>query len=665
MGREVRCPDEWERLIRAFPTRRDVVKLAGLAGVAALPAWVSSCLKPAPTAPPTRESSPPRTAPIEGYANATSYRVGETASFQVSNNSGDPRIEVEVVRAGAADTSVLGPWHDLAPSQSVPRQPAQYGCGWSTTFQFVIPSSWSSGVYVVRLSPIDDPRIAPTEIPFVVKPANPTNSTLYQLPVSTYQAYNAWAGGSLYTVDSRGYSQPFASFDRPYADLHQFKALDLPFIRWMEREGFKPDYCTSIDLHSDPQLRLSTSGYQLMLSVGHDEYWSWEMRDNVEDFIEAGGNVAFFGGNTCWWQIRFEPDTRRIVCYKDPQRNTRRDPAWAWGPEGQRRVTTNWFASPVNRPEERMTGLSFRYGAAWWRSQAPPAVPLHVGPSEHWVFAGLPPQSVSSALQTDGWETDAAHLRVNQNGAVELDRYNIPVVSEDPDDGKPVYQPPSSTLILASTDLLPWPRQRGRATPAIYRNNGVVFNAATTDWPIGLTVSDQVRTVTRNVIQGLSSALPPSPSLLNLSFDAWSSSSQPDGWSGGTGPQGTQQVFQETHVDFKRTGTSSLRINAGAGYAWLSQGFPAIGGRYYAVSGWIRSSSPLVGNDGHWLVISIQDVDRSLNLGTARYTARDGGWQHVRAYARAAVTGTIGAEIKVESYLPVDAWFDDLQVDLL
>src|SRR5207249_5487789 len=128
----------------------------------------------------------------------------------------------------------------------------------------IFPSSWSSGVYVVRLSPIDDPRIAPTEIPFVVKPGNPTNSTLYQLPVSTYQAYNAWAGGSLYTVDSRGYSQPFASFDRPYADLHQFKALDLPFIRWMEREGFKPDYCTSIDLHSDPQLRLSTSGYQLM-----------------------------------------------------------------------------------------------------------------------------------------------------------------------------------------------------------------------------------------------------------------------------------------------------------------------------------------------------------------------------------------------------------------
>ena len=35
-----------------------------------------------------------------------------------------------------------------------------------------------------------------------------------------------------------------------------------------------------------------------MLSVGHDEYWSWEMRDAVEGFVAAGGNVAFFSGNT-------------------------------------------------------------------------------------------------------------------------------------------------------------------------------------------------------------------------------------------------------------------------------------------------------------------------------------------------------------------------------
>lgn len=43
-----------------------------------------------------------------------------------------------------------------------------------------------------------------------------------------------------------------------------------------------------------------------MLSVGHDEYWSAAMRDNLEKYIADGGNVAFFSGNTCCWQVRSE-----------------------------------------------------------------------------------------------------------------------------------------------------------------------------------------------------------------------------------------------------------------------------------------------------------------------------------------------------------------------
>ena len=34
-----------------------------------------------------------------------------------------------------------------------------------------------------------------------------------------------------------------------------------------------------------------------LLSVGHDEYWSWEMRDAVEGFVAAGGNAASCRGN--------------------------------------------------------------------------------------------------------------------------------------------------------------------------------------------------------------------------------------------------------------------------------------------------------------------------------------------------------------------------------
>jgi hypothetical protein len=53
-----------------------------------------------------------------------------------------------------------------------------------------------------------------------------------------------------------------------------------------------------------------------VLSVGHDEYWSAKMRDHLEDFIGKGGNVAFFSGNTCCWQVRSEEDGRALVSWK-------------------------------------------------------------------------------------------------------------------------------------------------------------------------------------------------------------------------------------------------------------------------------------------------------------------------------------------------------------
>ena len=67
------------------------------------------------------------------------------------------------------------------------------------------------------------------------------------------------------------------------------------------------------DLEFRPEL---LKHYKLVLSVGHDEYWSAPMRDNLEKFIGDGGNVAFFSGNTCCWQVRSEDDGRALACWK-------------------------------------------------------------------------------------------------------------------------------------------------------------------------------------------------------------------------------------------------------------------------------------------------------------------------------------------------------------
>jgi hypothetical protein len=51
-----------------------------------------------------------------------------------------------------------------------------------------------------------------------------------------------------------------------------------------------------------------------------DEYWSAAMREHTERFARCGGNVAFFGGNTCWWQVEFDDESsfRRVATWSDP-----------------------------------------------------------------------------------------------------------------------------------------------------------------------------------------------------------------------------------------------------------------------------------------------------------------------------------------------------------
>ena len=73
-----------------------------------------------------------------------------------------------------------------------------------------------------------------------------------------------------------------------------------------------------------------------IVTVGHDEYWSWEMRDNVEQFAANGGTVVVLSGNSVWWQIRFDESRRSRAT------RTGLDPA-SGDPAMRSRVTVNWI----------------------------------------------------------------------------------------------------------------------------------------------------------------------------------------------------------------------------------------------------------------------------------------------------------------------------------
>ncbi len=133
-----------------------------------------------------------------------------------------------------------------------------------------------------------------------------------------------------------------------------FIGLEFPLVQLMEGRGFDVSYTTSVDFHRQPEIALQ---HRALLSPGHDEYWSKPMRDGAESARDHCVNLAFFGANAAYRQIRFEPSAigpnRHQVCYKsaneDPMRRV--DPSL---------VTVNWRDAPVNRPENAMIGQQYK-----------------------------------------------------------------------------------------------------------------------------------------------------------------------------------------------------------------------------------------------------------------------------------------------------------------
>ena len=120
--------------------------------------------------------------------------------------------------------------------------------------------------------------------------------------------------------------------------------------------------------------------------VGHDEYWSAGMRDTVENYIDAGGNAAFFSGNTSFWQVRFDKDYRQMTGYKcDIHDDPVFDPAH--GPGQTPTLATMWSDPLIGRPESQMTGVSFSRGGYAHMPNSPEGTGGYtVWQPEHWSF---------------------------------------------------------------------------------------------------------------------------------------------------------------------------------------------------------------------------------------------------------------------------------------
>src|SRR5690606_9299423 len=63
-------------------------------------------------------------------------------------------------------------------------------------------------------------------------------------------------------------------------------------------------YVSNLDVHENSDELLRVKGF---LSVGHDEYWTREMYDNVTAARDAGVNLLFLGGNSLSGEVYLKP----------------------------------------------------------------------------------------------------------------------------------------------------------------------------------------------------------------------------------------------------------------------------------------------------------------------------------------------------------------------
>ncbi len=373
---------------------------------------------------------------IEGYASLTSVNIGSPITFFVSTS--DPTFHVDVFRTGwygglgaRLTTTITGLPGTLQTTPDPDPVTGVIDCKWKSSYTLSVPTTWISGIFLARLT--GDVSGKQSYIIFVVRDDQRSSDLVFQSSVTTFEAYNFWPGGgngkSLYSWAPGGRAWE-VSFNRPYVLGYSYTpqspgaasgvgageylanlqpgpdttgypipaaGFEYNMVRWLEKNGYDVTYITNIDMHENGALLKQHKAY---LSVGHNEYWSMPMVQNLQSAMNAGVNAGFFGANTMYWQIRLQQDSlgkadRIIVCYKtDAAAN---DPMYSTNPT---LATVTFRSSPVNLPEAAVVGVEY--------VADPVTSDIVISNASHWLMNGTGLKNGDHLQGLLGYEVDSS-----------------------------------------------------------------------------------------------------------------------------------------------------------------------------------------------------------------------------------------------------------------
>lgn len=323
---------------------------------------------------------PSRAGEIEGYLGTVSAQRGESVPMYVTTTA--PSFTATAYRLGwyggklAREVWASGP--ESGTVQAPPsRDPStnMIETSWQPSLKVPIGSDWPPGDYLFKLMSSTG---WDSYVPLTVRDDSSHAAILVVNAVTTWQAYNLWGAYDLY-AGPRGAAQraKVVSFDRPYRlgdGSGDFLGNEEKLVKLVERDGMDVTYTTDVDLAERPSL---LTQHRVIVTLGHDEYWSTAMRSNVTAARDAGVNLVFLGANSVFRHIRLDPSPLGPDRHEINYRVAKDDPITATDPS---QATVSWRDPPVSKPESTLLGEMYECN--------PVDADFVVRQPDAWVFAG-------------------------------------------------------------------------------------------------------------------------------------------------------------------------------------------------------------------------------------------------------------------------------------
>ncbi|MFV0252758.1 MAG: N,N-dimethylformamidase beta subunit family domain-containing protein [Beutenbergiaceae bacterium] len=335
---------------------------------------------------------------------------------------------------------------------------------WDIALTLTIPEHLRSGAYAVK---VDDGGHPPERLPLFVEPVSPRAKVAVIIPTASYAAYandhpgtqaqmaqatasrtpvllagdlfmhdHPELGRSCYDCHSDGSGVGYTSLRRPLLNMrptHRYHVgawqlpADLHLISWLNDEGIDYEVITDHSLHRRGGAALEP--YTAVMTTTHSEYYSTDMLDAVQRYIDGGGRFMYLGANGFYWRVAFDPDRPWIMELRRGENGSR---AWQSRPGEHHHAFTGergglW--TNLGRASNQVFGVGFAAqgfdSAGWYRRTADSR-----DPRAAFIFQGV-------AGETFGHQG-------TEGGAVgqEVDRYDLALGT------------PPDTLLLATSEGL-------------------------------------------------------------------------------------------------------------------------------------------------------------------------------------------------------------------